>query len=274
MRNKKTFIAIILLGMMLGGCASKEVNRSSSIVEYLYPHNTKHIEKESIPHLNLPLRVGIAFVPEQYLSSKTLTQRNKSIMMQKVSQHFQKLDFVQAIEIIPSVYLRKNGSFNNLSQIKKMYDIDVIALISFDQTQFTDKSFLAFTYWTIIGAYIIPAEKNDTHTMLDIVVYDITSKKMLFRAPGMYQSKSHATYMNLSEQLRKDSYRGFEEAQKAMIQNLDIQLKQFKTKVKNNPTAYKVTRSKGYTGGSIDSLFLVLMLILGGYVLAQKRRGV
>ena len=37
--------------------------------------------------------------------------------------------------------------------------------------QFTDEGLASFAYWTIIGAYIIPGEKNDTHTMLDAVVY-------------------------------------------------------------------------------------------------------
>ncbi len=49
-----------------------------------------------------------------------------------------------------------------------MYDIDVIALVSYDQVQFTDGSFLSLTYWTIVGAYVVAGEKNDTSTMLDL----------------------------------------------------------------------------------------------------------
>ncbi len=264
---------LLLSGAILTGCTSTKINRSSSIVEYLYPDSKKHIEKESIPHLKLPLRVGIAFVPENVKNSMTLTEIDKTDIMEKVSQNFKKFAFVQSIEVIPSAYLSKNGSFTNLDQIKKMYNIDVIALISFDQTQFTDQGFLSFTYWTIIGAYIIPAEKNDTHTMLDTVVYDINSRKMLFRAPGMHKIKSNATPINLSEQLREDSALGFEEARKELIKNLEVQLSAFRNKVKNNPNAYKVTKSKNYTGGgSVDSLFLLLLIFVGAYMLLQKRQ--
>lgn len=272
MNKMKIIFLLLLSGVVLTGCMSTKVNRSSSIVEYLYPNSEKHIEKESIPHLRLPLRVGIAFVPENARNSMTLTEIDKTNIMKKVSRNFKKFSFVQSIEIIPSAYLSQNGSFTNLDQIKKMYNIDIIALVSFDQTQFTDQSFLSFTYWTIIGAYIIPAEKNDTHTMLDAVVYDINSRKMLFRAPGMHKTKSNATPINLSEQLRKDSAIGFEEARKELIKNLEIQLNTFRNKVKNNPNAYKVIKSKNYTGGgSIDSFFLLFLLLIGSYMMIQKR---
>ena len=273
MNKMKTIFLSLLAGMILTGCMNTKINRSSSIVEYLYPNSKNHIEKESIPHLKLPLSVGIAFVPENARNSMTLTEIDKTNIMEKVSQNFKKFTFVQSIEVIPSAYLSKNGSFTNLDQIKKMYNVDIIALVSFDQTQFTDQSFLSFTYWTIIGAYIIPAEKNDTHTMLDTVVYDINSRKMLFRAPGMHKIKSNATPINLSEQLREDSALGFEEARKELIKNLEVQLTTFRNKVKNNPNAYKVTKSKNYTGGgSIDSLFLVFLMIMGTLMVLAKRQ--
>lgn len=269
----KIIAVVVLSGMILTGCASKKINRSSSIVEYLYPNNKNHVEKQSIPHLKLPLRVGIAFVPENKRNSMTLTEVDKTKIMDTVSKNFKKLAFVQSIEVIPSVYLSKNGSFTNLEQIKKMYNVDIMVLISFDQTQFTDQSFLSFTYWTIIGAYIIPAEKNDTHTMLDAVVYDIRSRKMLFRAPGMHKIKSRATMTNLSEQLREDSITGFNEAKKELIKNLDMQLKVFKNKVKNNPNAYKIIKSKHYTGGgSIDFTFILLIIFITSIIFVKSRR--
>jgi rhombotail lipoprotein len=121
-----------------------------------------------------------------------------------------------------------------------MYGIDVIALLSYDQAQFTDEGLMSITYWTIVGAYVIPGEKNDTHTMLDAVIYDIKSRKMLFRAPGTAHTKGVATPANLGEQLRADSNRGFSSAAKALIINLDEQLALFREKVKGRPTEYKI----------------------------------
>jgi len=63
-------------------------------------------------------------------------------------------------------------------------------LISYDQTQFTDQGVLTLAYWTIVGAYVVQGEKNDTQTMVDAVVYDIPSRKMLFGLQGRASSKA------------------------------------------------------------------------------------
>lgn len=41
--------------------------------------------------------------------------------------------------------------------------MDVVALVSRDQVQFTDQGLLSLTHWTLVGAYIVPGERNDTH---------------------------------------------------------------------------------------------------------------
>jgi len=52
--------------------------------------------------------------------------------------------------------------------------------------------------------------------MIDTVVYDIRSRKMLFRTTGTHKINSYATYIGLTEQFRKDSRLSFEEARKAL----------------------------------------------------------
>ncbi|PID73621.1 MAG: rhombotarget lipoprotein [Desulfobacterales bacterium] len=245
---------------------------SSSAVEYLYPDQNDYIETPTIPRLALPLKVGIAFVPESTAGNQTLTERDKMELMNVVSKNFKKYDFVKSIDIIPSAYLRKKGSFANLDQIRTMYGVDVIALLSYDQTQFTDKGLASITYWTLIGAYIIPGEKNDTHTMVDASLYDIQSRKMLFRAPGISHIKSKATPINLSEQRRIDSSESFKEASKDLITNLELQLELFKEKVKEFPEEYQIVHKPGYTGGgSLDGSFFIFFGFLCGYWLWMKR---
>ena len=186
-------------------------------------------------------------------------------LMKEVSKNFKIYDFVKSIELIPSAYLRDKGSFANLDQIRTMYGVDVVALLSYDQTQFTDEGLASITYWTLIGAYIIPGEKNDTHTMVDASVYDIQSRKMLFRAPGISHIKSKATPINLSEQLRMDSLESFKEASKDLVTNLEIQLELFKEKVKELPEKYQIVHKPGYTGGgSLDGTLIVFFGILSG----------
>ena len=139
--------------------------------------------------LSLPLKVGIAFVPETLGIHQSFTEKDKMELMTEISRHFKSYDFVKSIDQIPSAYLTSKGGYANLDQIRTMYGIDVIALISYDQTQFTDEGFTSLAYWTLIGAYVVRGEKNDTHTMVDASVYDIKSRKMLFRAPGISHIK-------------------------------------------------------------------------------------
>lgn len=274
--SKKLFHAALFIVVMtlMHGCAAKDQYRSSSAVEYLYPD--EHVaEKPQIPALALPLKVGIAFVPEAYRygPSGPLTENEKMKLLQEISEHFQHYEFVDRIEMIPSAYLRPKGGFTNLDQIRTMYGIDVMVLVSYDQHQFTDEGIASLSYWTIIGAYIVPGEKNDTHTMVDAVVYDIKSRKLLFRAPGVSHIKGLSTPINLSEQLRKDSIEGFRVASGELIKNLDIQLQLFKEKVKASPQEYRISHREGYTGGgSIDALLLIMMALAGGYGLWSQRR--
>jgi len=266
MKLLSTLIMFVAVYGMLTGCATtKSRHYSSNVVQYLYPNQRQHVETPQIPLLSLPLKVGIAFVPETMATPLTLTEMNKVDLMNEVSTHFKKYDFVKSIEIISSPYLTRNGSFANLDQIRTMFGVDVIALLSYDQTRFTDEGFASITYWTIIGAYLIPGEKNDTHTMVDATVYDIKSRKMLFRAPGTSHIKSLATPVNLSEQVRKDSLSGFKLASKELVVNLEQQLRLFKEKVKEAPQDYQVIHKPGYTGGgSLDLYFLILITLLGG----------
>ena len=178
-----------------------------------------------------------------------LSETDKTALLEKVGQRFEQFDFIDAIEIIPSAYLIPQGSFANLDQIRTMYDIDVIALVSYDQTQFTDEGIASITYWTLVGAYVVPGEKNATHTMVDAAVYDIGSRTLLFRAPGVSRVKSKATPVNLSEQLRKDRLVAFERAADDLIVNLEEQLRRFRESIEQEPEKVKITRRDGYSGG-------------------------
>ena len=273
---RKDFLILcsLIIYILLIGCATQRKNHySSSVYQYLYPDKEDFVETSRIPTLSLPLRVGIAFVPETLDSHNTFTERDKMDLMKRVSQHFKDHIFVKSVDLIPSPYLTENGSFTNLDQIHTMYGIDVIALLSYDQTQFTDVGLASITYWTIVGAYMIPGEKNDTHTMVDAAVYDIQSRKMLFRAPGISHIKGRATPINLTEELRHDSFNGFKDASDDLVVNLATQLELFKEKVKEIPQDYQIVHKPGFTGGgSLDASFLILIGISGGYWLWIKQK--
>ena len=265
-RKNISFLIVCLASLpviaLLSGCPAftGTTKHTTSAVDYLYPNTNDPVIKPVIPVLTLPLHVGIAFVPGEgggnygrglpRFNSQSpashdvfvLTEQKKIALMQEVADHFKTYAFVKELDIIPSTELTPGGSFPELDRIRTVHGVDVIALLSYDQAQFTDEGLLSLTYWTIVGAYVIPGEKNDTHTMLDAAIYDIKSRKMLFRAPGTSHIKGSATPANLSEQLHADSDKGFAEAAKSMIVNLDEQLARFTEKVKESPTEYKVIK--------------------------------
>ncbi len=246
----------LFLVTLIAGCATGSTKHTTSAVNFLYPDKKVPVVTQGIPVLNLPLSVGIAFVPgdggghygKGLLQSAGLqdaenfrfTEKKKKELMQEVADHFKQYSFIKEIKIISSSYLKPGGSFANLDRVRSVYGVDVIALMSFDQTQFTDEGFASLTYWTLIGALVVPGEKNDTHTMVDTVVYDIKSRKMLFRAPGLSNIKGSSTPGYLRKNLRADSDKGIEVAAKDMIINLDAQLALFREKVKENPEEFKV----------------------------------
>jgi len=250
-----------VLMILLSACGTQEVRNRSSVVDYLYSRSKQEVVQPSIPTLRLPLKVGIAFVPEQPARTSgfglwgrpstagALTEARKTALLETLAAHFRRYDFVGSIEVVPSAYLTAGGSFTNLEQVRTMYGIDVVALVSYDQVQFTDQGLLSLTYWTLVGAYVVSGEKNDTSTLMDTAVYDIASRKMLFRAPGNSQVKGSSTPVNLAESLREDSAKGFEQANQLMLASLDQQLVAFRQRLKDRPDEVRVERSAGYSGG-------------------------
>jgi rhombotail lipoprotein len=271
-------LVVLALALIVAGCYGlygKQTRHASSVVQYLYPDQENVAVTPSIPVLSLPIKAGIAFVPdtERAGDAYRLSEKQKLDIMDQIAAEFAKYPFVKSIERIPTVYLRPKGGFTNLDQIRTMHGIDVIALISYDQVQHTNEDLLSIAYWTIVGMYVVKGEKNDTSTMMDTAVYHIASRKLLFRAPGTSQIKGSATPVNLAEQLRKDSYDGFVKANEDMIANLHTELERFKEKVKTKPEDYKVVQEAGYKGGGgFDPLTAILILMTGGAALWLGRK--
>ncbi|NBR87867.1 MAG: rhombotarget lipoprotein [Verrucomicrobia bacterium] len=266
--------AVALLAI---GCQAFDTNKrqrhNSSLVDYLYPSgNHDRATKPSVPTLSLPLKVGIAWVPESTGSKDqhrrpdtVLTEARRKELAEAVIPHFQKYSFIKSIEIIPTAYLTPGGGFENLDQLRALLGVDVVALLSFDQLQTSDSTEFSVLYWTIVGAYFIPAEANQTHTMVDAAVFDIASRQLLFRAPGTSKSQGHSTLVRTEERLRAKSDEGFVAAATNMVANLQVELAAFQQRVKDKPESVRIVRQPGYTGGG--ALGWEHAGLLGGVVL-------
>lgn len=267
-------LAFALVALLAAGCGTlqgSQRHQAASVVDYLYPGKTEQVQAAATPVLSLPMRVGVAFVPSDAQSRRSyqaipLPEETRVALLREIAAHFEARPFVAGIEVIPTAYLRPQGGFGNLEQVARLFNVESVALLSYDQAQFTDEGLLSLSYWTLVGAYVVRGEKNDTSTLLDAAVFHVPSRQLLFRAPGTSRVRGSATPVNLQEQLRKDSQEGFREATKALIANLDTELAAFEARVKSQPERFQVVR-RGGTGGSAAGPWLagaaVLALLAG-----------
>jgi rhombotail lipoprotein len=280
LRARVRFLLVLAAGggliLFLGGCLSgmfgrQRSQRSSSVVAYLYPKQSNPVPPTTIPVLRLPLRVGIAFVPS---TGHDISELTKNALLQRVAAQFKGLEYIESIEVVPSTYLRPAGSFDNLEQVRRMLNFDVVALVAYDQVQFTDENILSLAYWTIVGAYIFSGNRNDTQTLMEAAVYDIPSQHLLFRAPGGSQVKGSAAAAYLSQNLREDGAKSFDAATDDLIRNLKVQLEEFRARVKQAPgTVARIEHKPGYTGGgSFGGGIALAVALLAGIGAWQRRR--
>jgi rhombotail lipoprotein len=238
-------------------------------VEYLYPASQPPKPTDGVTRLKLPLRVGIAFVPAGRLAARGISEAERASMLERVKASFQDRPFISQIEVIPDAYLRPGGGFDNLDQVARMLQVDVVCLLSYDQVQYGEDNPAAILYWTIVGAYVIPATKYSTHTLLDAAVVDVQSRRLLFRAPGVSSIEGHRARLAASEFTRRSQENGFEQALDKLVPALHSELDKFKERAKNDATV-QVEHRPGSRGGSLDLLGLGLFVAVVG--LYARRR--
>jgi len=233
LRTLAASVAVLLVSLGLGGCkfSEQKLHHRNSLIDYLYPDTKPPQEEAVLPAaagIALPARVGVAFAPDQVV---LLSEKDKLELLKRVREELAKYSFISSAELIPSQHLSLGGGFTNLEQLRQMYGIDLVALVSYDQMQYTDEGFKTISYWTIVGMYTVEGEKNDTSTMMDLSLFHIPSRKMLLHAAGTSQIRKGATFINLSEQLRVDSLDGFSQATDSLVANLRVELDKFQQSV-------------------------------------------
>ncbi|MFK7815703.1 MAG: rhombotarget lipoprotein [Gammaproteobacteria bacterium] len=269
-KNSLMVFSVLLITVLLSGCTTlmqqitdQGVRRgvSSSLVDYLYPRGETPPEfDQTIPTLQLPLRVGIAFVPSHADNSIALTASHKSKLLNKIKGSFNEKPFVNEIVVIPDTYLRSSRGFDNVDQVARLYSLDVMALVSYDQVVYTDDTRASLLYWTIVGAYFINGSKNDINTFVDVAVFDIKSHKLLLRAPGTDEVIAKSALINNSDKLRIARQDSFTTAIDNLSDNLEVELNSFKKRIKQDKSvefAYRPGFSGG--GGSIEWVTLMIM---------------
>jgi len=266
MKTLFTFVLMVVL-LALAGCASwssgKGPKQVGSVVDYLYPNaNEPPAMKSEVTRLRPPVRVGVAFVPGSGAAT-SLPETEKIKLLERVKASFSRHEFIGNIEVIPTAYLQPKGGFTNLEQVARMFNVEVVALLSYDQVQFNDTNVLSVLYWTIVGAYIIHGDQYDVQTLVDASVFDVRTHKLLFRAPGTSQVKGSASMAGFSERARAARVEGYNKAVDDLVPKLQAELDRFKERIKTDGS-FKVENKPGYSGGgSVDGLMLALLALLG-----------
>lgn len=267
--SKNTLIAIALIALMLTGCSTMwnwsggaRIGTSSSLVDYLYPDGQEPPNVEpTIPYLELPLRVGIAFVPGQS-GHGTISEATKMRLLEKVKAEFVEREYISHIEVIPDTYLRSSKGITGMQQVARLYGADVMALVSYDQVAVSEENPSGLLYWTIVGAYLIKATSNEVQTFVDTAVLDVDTARLLFRAPGVHTMSDRSTLVEAGEVVRKARDESFAVAMEQMTGNLTIELDRFQERAKEDPSVAQTGWRPGSGGGSIGWLTLVMLALI------------
>ncbi|WOT06484.1 rhombotarget lipoprotein [Shewanella youngdeokensis] len=261
-----TILSLCLLTVSCSHFISHNTSKnkvSSSLVDFLYPNDNSRTEhRPELPTLTLPVKIGLAFVPSKNWQQNGMSKNLQLTLLESVKQSFLQYDYIDRIEIIPSTYLNGGEGFTTLEQVSRLYDVDLMALVSYDQITQSHENNAALLYWTIVGMYVIPGNENTIQTFVDTAVFDVKSQKMLLRAPGISKLEQRSTAIGIDSTMTEQSLQGFDIAVKNMNSNLHTELKTFKQRVKEEKIA-NVERREGYSGGAINGLIISgLMLLL------------
>lgn len=278
------FIATICCVCLLASCtglwqglsgAGARRGVSSSLVDFLYPEGgAPAAVTEQTPNLALPLRVGLAFVPSNMPVVEGLSEAEKQKLLETAREGFIDREYISEITIIPDTYLRAGKGFNTIEQVGRLYGLDVIALVSYDQVVHGDDTRASILYWTIVGAYFIKGSKNDVQTFVDTAIFDLRSRQLLLRAPGSNTVVASSTLVDSARAMREAREESFTLAMQDMAKNLDRELDRFKERIKQDRSV-TVSHRQGYGGGGALDIVQWLMLAAIGLlpVVSGWRRG-
>ena len=280
----------LLLIFGLSGCADlqclarcqRHTQNSTSLVEFLYPNGSPPPAENAQPQLRLPLRVGLAFLPGNGDTATGPDAAQKEALLQEIRKRFTSRKFIAEIVVIPDYYLRGKRGFEGLEGVQRLYSVDLMALVSYDQVAHEDENRWSLGYLTIVGAYVLKGTRHDVSTLVDLAVVDPMTHSLVLRAGGFDTRHGTVALVDENRRLRETSAQAFTAATQQMIDHFDSALTAFESEVRDGTANVKVVSNHGKPasggGGSIDwfaFLFLVPLAALAGRKRRQlaKRRG-
>lgn len=269
-------ICVAIVGASLAGCAalgapfcapdcSASRHSSSSLVEFLYPNGQPPPPQDSVPELDVPLRVGLAFLPSRGNSANAPDAALREQLLERIQQHFRDRKFVSEIVVIPDYYLSSQRGFGGLEAVQRLYSLDVMALVSYDQVSHADENGWSLGYLTVVGAYVLKGDRYDVSTLVDLAVVDPATRSLVLRAGGIDSRHGNTTLIDQSRESREAAAAGFSAASDQMIEHFDSALSAFEAEVRaGRANVHVVRRSATGTGGAgaLTWPWLVVLVVL------------
>jgi rhombotail lipoprotein len=265
-------LCIALTSAALSGCAllcapycggaSAVRHSSSSLVEFLYPNGTPPPREDNVPELHVPLRVGLAFLPGRGAGAAGPDAALRQELLERVRQHFSERKFVSEIVIIPDYYLGAQRGFAGLEAAQRLYSVDVMALVSYDQVMHADENNWSLGYLTIVGMYVLKGNRYDVSTLVDLAVVDPATHSLVLRAGGIDTRHGNVTLIEERRESREAGASGFNAASEQMIQHFDTALTDFEAQVRTGHANVRVVRKDGSGGGAFTWPWLLALLPL------------
>ena len=265
-------VVVALCGCANLGCmpnCSSHARNSSSLVDFLYPHGAAPPQQDAIPQLRIPLRVGLVFLPSNdFDATGGLDAAHREALLERIRQRFSSRKFVAEIVVIPDYYLKGRSGFAGLEGVQRLYGVDVMALVSYDQVVHTDENNWSLGYLTIVGAYVLKGSRHDVSTLVDLAVVDPVSRSLVLRAGGTSTGHGNTTWIDAQRETRGAAVDGYDAAADQMIEHFDAALTKFEADVRSGNAAVKVVRkndagrSGGGGGGALSWPFILALLAL------------
>ncbi len=260
-------VLLILMVLSLSSCSmvghqKVRHSKTTNLVGFLYPDG-KIPDDMNAPVLRLPLRVGLAYIPE-IGNQNSIDPTLKLELLNTIKHQFEGLRYIQNIQIIPTMYLSHSQKSNQLKQIQQLYQLDVIALVSYDQVVNRKENLLAITYLTIVGNYIFPGSHFDVNTLLDMALIDLKTTRLLFRAAGSHGSKGATAEAYTRHKYDQHQNNDFSVAMSVLKNNLAFELQAFEQRLRaRDPNDdIKVEAKKGYEMAINPQLLMALFLMI------------
>lgn len=276
-RKKLRLLLAAGLALMLTGCGILSGNEclfrcgekrasSTPLVQFLYGDDQRVPKRDEVVTLQLPIRVGLAFLPSRTGNpDEGPTPLERERILNSIRASFSDLPYVAEIVPVPAYYfdMSRADGMRQLEQLSRLQNLDLMALISYDQRTQVSENRRSFAYLTIVGALVVKGNHDETQTIIDLAVVEPVRRSLVLRAGGVSSTANTVTAIDQPGKLRKQQRVGFEQATSALIANFRTELTDFESRVRAGTADVKVARQPRGSGGggALDPLLLAALLV-------------